>query len=78
VGFDSGKDDWPLVDARHTLDDLLREGAAMVLTPMIVVGLMLSIAATKSRVGACWCAYGFWKSSKSVREASSRPLMSNM
>ncbi len=25
----------------------------MVLTPMIVVGLMLSIAATKSRVGAC-------------------------
>jgi hypothetical protein len=26
----------------------------IVLTPMIVVGLMLSIAATKSRVGACW------------------------
>jgi hypothetical protein len=25
----------------------------IVLTPMIVVGLMLSIAATKSRVGAC-------------------------
>jgi hypothetical protein len=28
----------------------------IVLTPMIVVGLMLSIAATESRVGACGCA----------------------
>ena len=39
----------------------------MVLTPMMVVGLMLSMAATKSLVGGCGCAYGFWKSTRSVR-----------
>ncbi len=50
----------------------------MVLTPMIVVGLMLSMAATKSLVGACVCAYGFWKSTRSVRVDSSSPLTSNM
>jgi len=38
-----------------------------VLTPMIVVGLILSMAATKSRVGTCSWAYGIWKSTRSLR-----------
>src|SRR6516165_5084156 len=49
-----------------------------VLTPMIAVGLMDSMAATKSRLGACGCAYGFWKSNRSLRLGSSRPLTSNI
>jgi hypothetical protein len=50
----------------------------IVLTPMMVVGLMLSIAAVKSRVGGRGCAYGNWKSTRSLRVDSSRPLTSNI
>ena len=49
-----------------------------VLTPMMAVGLMDSMQATKSRLGACGWAYGFWKSNRSLRLGSSRPLMSNI
>lgn len=77
-GIRQREDDRPLVDPAHGLDHFPTEGPPTVLTPMMVVGLMLSIAATKSRVGACWCAYGNWKSTRSVRVDSSRPLTSNM
>jgi hypothetical protein len=51
----------PIIDSRHALNHLLSKVPPTVLTPIIVVGFMLSMAATKSRVGACL--YGFWKSS---------------
>src|SRR5580704_16355834 len=48
----------------------------LVLTPIIAVGLRSSITETKSVEGAWGWAYGTWKTNKSVRLGSSKPLMS--
>jgi hypothetical protein len=49
-----GKDHRSLVDARHGFDDLMRKRPADGADANDRrVGLMLSIAATKSRVGIC-------------------------
>ena len=45
-------------------------------TPMMAVGRIDSMAARKSRSGACGWANGFWKSARSVRLLSSRPRTS--
>ena len=49
----------------------------LVLTPMRAVGFWDSMTATKSFEGSCGCAYGFWKSYRSVRLGSSSPWTSN-
>ena len=48
-----------------------------VLTPTMAVGLSAFTASTKVDTGARSWANGFWKSARSVREVTSRPLMSN-